>query len=140
MTHIYAYLSFTGKCREAMTFYNECLGGKLTLMTIAESPMAAQFPPDQQQLVLHSSLEKDELALMATDMHQQGELIRGNNVALSLVCSTEEEMNKFFSALSAGGKVTHPLSDFFAGRMGAFTDKFGMEWMVYYDNSGKNKN
>ncbi len=122
-----------------MTFYNECLGGKLTVMTIGESPMAKQFPAGQQQLVLHSSLEKGGLLLMASDMFGPGELVQGNTVSLSLVCSTEEEMNEFFSALSAGGKVTHPLSDFFAGRMGAFSDKFGMSWMVYYDNSGQNK-
>ena len=28
MTHINAYLNFNGNCREAMTFYAECLGGE----------------------------------------------------------------------------------------------------------------
>jgi hypothetical protein len=35
------YLKFNGNCREAMTFYKNCLGGELTLNTVAGSPMEA---------------------------------------------------------------------------------------------------
>jgi PhnB protein len=44
MTHINAYLNFNGQCREAMTFYQECLGGELVMQKISESPMAARVP------------------------------------------------------------------------------------------------
>jgi PhnB protein len=36
MTQINGYLHFNGDCREAMTFYRECLGGELSLQTIGE--------------------------------------------------------------------------------------------------------
>ncbi len=34
MTQIHSYLTFSGNCREAMTFYRECLGGILMLQTV----------------------------------------------------------------------------------------------------------
>lgn len=133
MAQINAYLTFAGKCREAMTFYNECLGGELEFIVIEDSPMAGQFPDELQKSILHSSLTKGNLMLLATDMTGPDGMVKGNNVALSLTVESEAEMNECFSALSAGGNVTYPLEDFFAGRMGSLIDKFGMFWSVYYD-------
>ncbi len=126
-------LTFAGKCREAMTFYKECLGGELDFIVIEDSPMAGQFPEELQKSILHSSLTKGNLMLLATDMTGPDGMVKGNNVALSLTVESEAEMNECFSALSAGGNVTYPLEDFFAGRMGSLIDKFGMFWSVYYD-------
>ena len=36
MAQILAYLKFDGNCREAMTFYKECFGGKLTFNTVKD--------------------------------------------------------------------------------------------------------
>ncbi|GAA0549811.1 VOC family protein [Chitinophaga japonensis] len=134
MSQINAYLTFDGNCREAMTFYKSCIGGELELMTVEGSPMADQFPADQQKRVLHSALTKDSLLLMASDLCGPEERVNGNTVALSLTCDSEEQMQAFFSNLSAGANVTHPIHDFFAGKMGALTDKFGLQWTFYYGN------
>jgi PhnB protein len=56
MTQINAYVGFNGKCREAMTFYKECLDGELTLQTFGGSPMEAQCPAGLKDQILHSSL------------------------------------------------------------------------------------
>ncbi|NTY00593.1 hypothetical protein [Deinococcus sp. JMULE3] len=42
---LHPYLGFDGQAREALEFYRSCLGGTLDLMTIADSPVAAHFPP-----------------------------------------------------------------------------------------------
>jgi PhnB protein len=68
MTQINAYLGFNGNCREAMTFYKECLGGELTLQTVAGTPMAEHMPAEAGQTILHSCLTRGGLVLMATDM------------------------------------------------------------------------
>ncbi len=138
MTQINAYLGFDGKCREAMTFYQECLGGELTLQTMAESPLADQMPAEDGQNILHSTLTQGDLVLMATDMGR-GERINGNTVSLALNCSSEEEINRFFSNLSVGGQISCPLSEqFWGGTFGSFTDKYGMNWMLNYEKkSGK---
>lgn len=40
------YLLFDGNCAEAMTFYQACLGGELTITKIGDSPMKGQYPFD----------------------------------------------------------------------------------------------
>jgi PhnB protein len=128
-TQINPYLTFNGNCREAMTFYKECFGGNLTLQTVAESPMANQWPADVQQNILHAMLQNNSLVLLASDMAAREGVVRGNTISLSILCSSDEEINTFFSNLSQGAKVTHPLHKFFAGTIGALTDKFGMNWL-----------
>src|SRR6185436_3755971 len=104
VAQINAYLTFDGNCREAMTFYHDCFGGELTLQTIEGSPMA-----------------------------DNGRLVKGNTISLSLNCRSETEIKSFFSKLSSGGQVVHPLHRFFAGTMGTITDKFEKDWLLYFE-------
>ncbi len=142
MTKINAYLTFDGNCREAMTFYQECFGGELTIQTVAESPMAEQTPEAENDKVMHANLTKGDLVLMAADMieHEGAgneRVVRGNAITLSLDCSSEDEINMFFSNLSAGGQVTMPLAEqFWGATFGMLTDKFGLNWMLNYDRTG----
>jgi PhnB protein len=39
MKNINAYINFNGKCREAMTFYKDCIDGELKMMTVEGSPV-----------------------------------------------------------------------------------------------------
>ena len=129
MTQINAYLTFNGNCREAMTFYKECLGGELTMQTVEDSPMAGQWPASMQKNILHAGLTNGNMILLASDMADAGGIVKGNTISLALNCSNEEEINMFFNNLSEGGKVTHPLHKFFDGTIGALTDKYGMNWI-----------
>jgi len=131
MAQINPYLVFNGNCREAMVFYQACLGGELTLQTVADSPMASQWPADVQENILHATLLKGNLVLLASDMGGPGDMVTGNTIFLSLTCSSQQEIKTFFTGLAAGGQVTRPLHDFFAGTIGAITDKFGMNWLLY---------
>ena len=134
MTHIDAYLTFNGNCREAMTFYQDCLGGELTLQTIGDSPMADQLQPQMQQGILHATLINGGLTLMASDMVGEKGLILGNAVSLMLNCSSEAEIRATYDRLSAGGEATHPLEDTFWGALfGGLTDKFGNHWLLNFD-------
>jgi PhnB protein len=133
MAQLNPYLHFNGNCREAMTFYKACLGGELSMQTVGESPMAAQMPKEAHKNVLHSALVKDGLVLMGSDMMEPGGVVKGNDMTLCLVCKSKEEIETFFSKLSAGGKVTHPLKEEFFGTFGDLTDKFGFNWMFQFD-------
>lgn len=68
MNQVITYLTFNGKCREAMKFYQSCLGGELHLQTIAESPMANKLPGYMRRYILHAWLQKNDLIMMASDM------------------------------------------------------------------------
>lgn len=127
------YLMFNGTCREAMTFYQHCLGGELMVQTFADTPAAAHMPADAQQNVMHSMLTTDDMLLMASDAGM-GPVAKGDMVSLSINCHSTEEIQRLFSLLSAGGTVTMPLEDTFWGAtFGIFTDRFGIDWMLNYD-------
>ncbi len=137
MTQINAYLGFNGNCREAMTFYKECLGGELTLQTVEGTPMAEHMPAEAGHNILHSTLTNGDWTLMATDM-ARGERINGNTVFLCLNCSSKEEIETLFFSLSSGGEVIDPLSEqFWGGTLGGLTDKFGMNWMLNYEKDAE---
>lgn len=135
MSQLIAYLNFPGTCREAMTFYQQCLGGQLHLTTFEESPMAAQLPAATRAAILHAHLTSGPLKLMASD-NPMSEVVNGNSVSLSLDCASEDETARLFAGLAAGGRVTMPLADqFWGARFGMLTDQFGIHWMVNYDRS-----
>lgn len=132
MTHINAYLNFNGQAREAMTFYHDCLGGELVMQKISESPMAARMPSETGAKILHSSLTKNNLILMASDM-MGNSVVKGNSISLCVNCSSDEEVNSFFSNLSRGGSVNEPLhQSFWGATFGSLTDKFGITWIFNY--------
>src|SRR5258708_5282318 len=100
MTQITAYITFNGECRDAMTFYKECLGGELNLQTVEGSPIESQCPAAIKHYIMHSMLVKEGLSLMGSDLVGHVTYAKGNNVALCVNCSSEEEINGFFSGLS----------------------------------------
>jgi PhnB protein len=135
MTRINAYLNFNGKCREAMKFYQECLGGELTLQRVSESPMAAQLSATAGANILHSVLVRDGLILMGSDMLGDA-LKKGNEVTLCLQCSSNEELHSIFDRLATGGQVKIPLhQSVWGATYGELTDKFGIQWMFHYSRN-----
>ena len=131
MAQIQAYLGFTDNCKEAMTFYQQCLGGTLDLQTVGESPVAGDLPDPMQGRVLHSVLTLGDLTLMGSDMAQDA---RPNQaVSLMLQCDSQEQVETYFQKLSEGGAVTHPLSpSFWDSTFGHLTDRYGVQWMLNY--------
>ena len=134
MININSYLTFSGNCREAMNFYKDCIGGELTVQTVGESPMADKLPANMKDFVMHSSLVKDSVVLMGSDMVGENGLTRGNSVSLLLNCSSEDEIKSTYEKLVAGGKRDHPLENTFWGALfGDLTDKYGNHWLLNFE-------
>jgi PhnB protein len=130
------YINFNGNCKEAMNFYKECIGGELTLMPVAGTPIEAQCPPAMADQIAHASLIKNGFVLMATDMVRPEGYKPGNNMAVSVNCESEEEINAMYSRLSEGGSVIESLKEqFWGAKFGAIVDKFGICWMFNYDKN-----
>jgi PhnB protein len=133
MKFVTPYLTFNGNCREAMTFYQNCLGGVLLFQTVGESPLVAKMPKKMKNCILHSTLTNGSLLLMGSDMVGENGLIKGNAVSLTLNRSSEKEIRSCYKKLSAGGLATHPLEDSFWGALfGGLTDKYGNSWLLHY--------
>jgi PhnB protein len=138
-TRITPYIRFDGNCSEAMKFYKNCFGGDLSVMTVAESPMAGKVPSADPKDVFHASLSSGSNELLASDMVPDG-LTKGNAMVLALQCASEQELRTHFSKLSAGGKVVYPVDKaVWGGLYGQLVDKFGNEWMLNFTSaSGSN--
>ncbi len=133
---INSYLTFSGNCREAMSFYKNCLGGELNFQTVGDAPLSEKMPKQMKECILHSTLTKGNLVLMASDMVCESGLVKGNSVSLLLNCSSEEEIKNCYAKLSAGGSADHALKDSFWGALfGALTDKFGNHWILNFDKN-----
>ncbi|WP_223284845.1 VOC family protein [Hymenobacter qilianensis] len=123
------YLSFEGNCREAMTFYQQCLGGELMIQEVAGTPAAEHMPAEAQNGVLHASLTNGSIILFGSDAGGQ-KVTRGNSISLSLNCGSEEEITTCFRKLAEGGNVTMPLDDTFWGQNSACSPT-GSGWIGY---------
>ena len=109
--------------------------GKPHRKAVAESPVAAQMPAGMKDLILHSSLEREGVMLLASDMNREP-YRPGNQMSICIHCGSEKEITEFYQKLSEGGQVTEPLGEQFWGALYAeFTDRFGMRWLLNYDRN-----
>jgi PhnB protein len=136
MAKLYPYLNFDNNCREAMNFYKEAVGGDLVLQTVGEMPaMAAQMPPEFKDRILHSMLTSGDLVIMASDLNRD-KRVEGNTVHLCVNCTSEEELDNFFTKLSADGTVVEGLKAMpWGGKFGALIDKFGKHWVFNFQKA-----
>ncbi len=144
MAKVNAYLTFDGNCGEAFDFYRSVFGGDFPMVgKFGDMPPQEGMPEmsdDVKNRIMHITLPiSSETVLMGSDTipgtndHQIG-----NNISLSIDTDSKEEADRIFNALSAGGKVTMALAETFWGAyFGMWTDKFGISWMVNYDDPAK---
>ncbi|MCW5979925.1 MAG: VOC family protein [Bryobacteraceae bacterium] len=135
MKDVNIYLVFDGACREAMTFYKNCLGGDLNLFPFSEMPGGA--PEAAKDRIMHARLSKGSNVIMASDSMPGMPFQQGNNFSISVQCESVEETDRLFTALGERGKVTMPLQEtFWAARFGMLTDRFGVNWMFNLEQPG----
>jgi PhnB protein len=105
-------------------------------------PDGKKTPPQLQNKIMHVSLPiGNGNVLMGTDaMEEMGfKLNTGNNFYICIAPDSKQEADRLFNGLSQGGKVNMPLQDMFWGAYyGDFTDKFGIKWMINYQNPKNN--
>lgn len=124
------YINFNGNAKEAMEFYNNAFGGKLTMNTYKDGGMPQDSDTDDK--IMHAMLESDNgITLMASDSPKGWVYNVGNNVSISLSGDNEAELKSYWDKLSDGGKIDEPLVEApWGDKFGMFTDKFGIRWMV----------
>jgi PhnB protein len=125
------YLNFNGNCRDAFSYYEKHLGGKIhMMMTHAEGPPNPNIAPEWGAAILHAQIQIGESVLMASDVPpERQQPIRSAYMYLGV--SSVEEAERVFAALTDGGEVLMPMAEtFWAPRFGMARDQFGVLWMV----------
>ncbi|WP_243303096.1 VOC family protein [Geothrix oryzisoli] len=131
MINLTPFLLFDGDCAEAMTFYQTCLGGELTLMKVSDTSMKDQVPPEHAQKIINAHLISGDIEFTATDwMHPTRAPRQGNMVCMYINGGRYSELRAIFDKLSAGADqaLLDDLRDLPFGSYGHLADKYGVHW------------
>ncbi len=129
---VQAYVTFGGRCEEALEFYKRSVGAEVTsLLRWKDSPDAEMKPPPgYEEKVMNAAFRIGDTELMADDgMGEAPAQFKGMTLAIEV--ADDGEAKRVFTALGEGGIVTMPLAKtFWTSSFGMLTDKFGVPWMV----------
>src|SRR6185295_18792014 len=127
---LHTYLNYGGNCEQAFTFYEEHLGGKITmLMRHGDQPNPESTPPGWAGKVLHARMNLGGTELLGADIPaDRFQPIR--SAYLSLTLDSDAEADRVFGLLSEDGQIFMPMQEtFFASRFAMLRDRFGTSWM-----------
>ena len=134
------YLNFQGKTEAAFNFYKSVFGGEFSFLKKYSELPDAQVSDKEKDYILHVSLPINEFTiLMGSDTSDQfcaqssTIFTQGTNhyISINLDASEQAEAKRLFDALAINGQIEMPLEKTFWGALyGAFTDQFGVKWMV----------
>ena len=144
MATINPYIHFNGNTEAAFNFYKSVFGGEFARVmrykdvSQMEGCDGMQVAENDLEKIMHIALPvgNDDI-LMANDvLESMGKVSKINNFSLSISADSKEDAERIFNGLAEGGKVELPLNDTFWGAyFGIFQDKFGIRWMVSYDQN-----
>ena len=131
---LHTYLNYGGNCAQAFRFYEQHLGGRITMMmTHGQQPNAKDVPPESKDAILYARMSIGETELMGSDVPPD-RFQPMRSVYLSLTVSSIEEAERIYALLSDGGQIFMPMQEtFFAFRFGMLRDKFGTSWMILHE-------
>lgn len=133
------YLNFNGNCEEAFNFYKAVFGGEFGYFgRFGEMPESDgnKVPESDKNKVMHVSLQIGTSTLMGSDTGAEWatHFIQGNNFSISVTAESKAEADKIFNDLAQDGQITMPLASTFWGNyFGMAVDKFGVNWMISYN-------
>jgi len=139
MAQINPYIHFNGNAEEAFLFYKSVFGGEFAMisrfkdMSIPESPMSEK----EVEKIMHIALPiGNHSILMGSDTpefmgkHNENE----TRSKISISAESKAEADHIFNGLSEGGTIEMPIEESpWGSYFGMFRDKFGIEWMIDFD-------
>jgi PhnB protein len=128
---LHTYLNYGGNCEQAFRFYEQHLGGKVTmLMRHGDQPNPTPVSPEWQDAVLHARMDLGGTELLGADIPGYQPM---RSAYLSLTVASNEEAERIYALLSEGGQIFMPMQEtFFASRFAMLRDTFGTSWMLLH--------
>jgi len=138
MAQINPHINFNGNAEEAFTFYKSVFGGEFAMIMRLKDLSSPEFPVAENDAnkIMHIALPIGKNILMGNDIPEiMGRVNENENRSkISISAESKEEADKLFNGLSAGGKIEIPMADSpWGSYFGMFRDKYGIEWMVDFD-------
>jgi len=141
MTTVNVYLNFDGQCEEAFLFYKSVFGGEFPYFSrfkdMPKEDNSPEVATEEGNRIMHVTLPiSAETCLMGSDISSvySPEHMVGNNCSVSINVDSKAEAEKLHNGLSADGTIIMALqTTFWATSFGMFTDKFGINWIVNFE-------
>ncbi|WP_159887734.1 VOC family protein [Paenibacillus puerhi] len=137
-----AYVNFDGCAEQAIAFYAEALNAlEVKQVKFKDFPQDPNYPLPENELnmIMESSLVFAGGKIMMSDVLPSmkavtGELVKGNQVLISLVIDDQPKLEEYFNKLAVGGHVIMPLSHTpWSSCFGLLVDQFGVSWKFNSD-------
>jgi PhnB protein len=127
-------LNFNGRTEEAVEFYCRAIEAEtLFMLRFRECPDPSQLRPGLEEKIFHATFRIGSTEIMASDCGCEKPPAESKFACFSLLIRVEtpEKAERFFAALSDGGRILIPLvKTFFAERYGIVVDRFGVSWKI----------
>jgi PhnB protein len=136
---LHTYLNYGGNCEQAFRFYEQHLGGRITmLMRHGEQPGLGEIPANWHDKVLHARVSLGGTELLGADIPpDRFQPMRSAYLTLTLDSTADAE--RIYALLSDGGQVFMPMQEtFFAFRFAMLRDRFGTSWMLLHERPRPN--
>lgn len=117
------FLTFSGNCREALTFYQTCFGGTLQLEVFDQLLQGCAAMP-----VIKGSLISDHIIIHGSDLvHNEGRIL-GNYMAIFIAFKSVAARSKLIEKLQFNQKTPTIKDDDTA--LIEITDAFEVRWIL----------
>jgi PhnB protein len=133
MTTINPWINFNGNAEEAFAFYKSVFGGEFAKVMRFKD----EINGENKIMLIALPIGKNNM-LMANDVPEiMGKVDENENRSkISISTESKEEADTLFNGLSAGGNVEGPMGDSpWGSYLGAFRDKYGIEWIIEFSPS-----
>ena len=122
------FLMFTGQAEAAMKLYT-------SLFKPSEILNVTRYGPGEagaEGTIQHATFALNGQEFMCIDSNADEHAFTFTpSISLYVRCESEEEIDRVFAALSAGGQILMPLDQYpFSRKFGWLADRFGVSWQL----------
>jgi len=132
MQKITTFLMFTGQAEAAMTLYTSLFQRSeiLNLTRYGANDTGAEGT------IQHATFTLNGQEFMAIDSNAVHAFTFTPSISLYVRCESEEEIDRVFATLAAGGQILMPLDQYpFSKKFGWLADRYGVSWQLSLDQS-----
>lgn len=140
MTELFPYLAFE-KAKNAIAYYEEVFGATNVKRLEVSEEQAEQFGMTKEQAAeatMHAEFEVLGVKILCSDSFGRVENINnGISLLIDFDVNNQDDSDKvqqFYDKIKNHDSldIEMPLKEqFWGGKMGAFTDKYGVRWMLH---------
>lgn len=120
------FLTFSGQCAQALTYYKKCFGGELLMQTMADEFSGRKLDERMQGIVVSATLTNNYFKLVATDLTGDAGIVIGNNISILVECTTLIERNRLCNFLCAHKSANNYNDD----KLISVLDRYNINWIL----------